>query len=94
MADEPFAEQQIARQVADEGQFGSDGEIGAEAPGFARRFHDQPAIALKIANGRVDLKESDFHDRPASTDYSVKRYFNSTQSATNPSRHVIFLPSL
>jgi hypothetical protein len=24
----------------------------------------------------------------------VKRYFNSTQSATNPSRHVIFLPSL
>ena len=99
--DESWAEQQIARQVADERELRRHGEIGAEPPGLGERVDNQSRVARQIADGRIDLQKRDLHRRnvtraPRGEDtvrpYSVKRYFSNTHRAPNPARHVIFFP--
>ena len=61
MCDEGAAQQQVARQVADERELRRDGQAGALASCFARRVRNQPGIAREIADERIDLQERDFH---------------------------------
>ena len=49
---EGAAQQQIARQVADERELGRHGQIGALTAGFARRVRNQPGIAREVADER------------------------------------------
>ena len=60
--DEAFAEQQVARQVADERQLRRHGQIGAlRAPPPGPPVRDQARVAGEVADGRVDLQQRDLH---------------------------------
>ena len=61
LRDEGAAQQQIARQVADERELWRHGQVGAPAACFARRVRNQPGIAREVADERVDLQQRDFH---------------------------------
>ena len=61
-AHESVAEQQIARQVSDERQFGRHGQVGALRARVAERVEDEPRVAGEIADRRVDLEQRDLHD--------------------------------
>ena len=53
--DEFEAEEQIARQVADQRQLRRDGEIGAGTSRLTDGIGNQPGIAGQVADRRVDL---------------------------------------
>ena len=59
--DEPVAQQEIARQVADQRQLRCDGEVGAEARRLAGRIDDQTAVAVQVPDGGIDLEQRDLH---------------------------------
>ena len=60
-ADEAFAEQEIARQVAGECELRRDGQIGALFFRRERGVCDQPRIAGQISHRGIDLKKRDLH---------------------------------
>ena len=55
------AEQQIARQIADERELRRDRQVGAARRRLADGVGDQPRVAGEVADGRVDLQQRDFH---------------------------------
>ena len=61
LSDETRAEQQIARQVADERELGRDSEVGAGLRRPAQRVEDEPGVAGEVADRRVYLEQRDLH---------------------------------
>ena len=54
-------EDQVLRRVAGEHELGEADEIGAGRPRPLDPVDDQPGVAVKVADGRVDLRERDPH---------------------------------
>ena len=55
--------EEIARRVAGHRQLRKDRQLRALPFGGRGRVQHQPAVALEIADGRVDLSERDLHER-------------------------------
>ena len=55
--------EQILGRIAGEGQLGKDRQLGAAALGRGRALEHEPAVAVEVADGRVDLAERDLHAR-------------------------------
>ena len=60
-AHEAGAEQEIARQIADQRELRRGREVGAGRDAVPERVEDQPRVAGEIADRRVDLQQRDFH---------------------------------
>ena len=60
-ADEARSQQQVFRRVAGDGELGKQDEIGALRPGGLEPLENQPAVAVQIADDRVDLDEGKAH---------------------------------
>jgi hypothetical protein len=60
-ADKVAVEQQIARQIADQRQLGRDRQRRVGLAGDSERVQNKVRVACEIADGRVYLKERDFH---------------------------------
>ena len=65
------AEEQVARQIADERELGRDGQVGAQAAGLAHRVRNHSSIAGEVADERIDLQERDFHSVYARSHFSL-----------------------
>ena len=61
VAHERGLEDQVFRRVAGKHKLGEADEVGAGPPSPLDPVHDQPGIAGKIADSRVDLRERDPH---------------------------------
>ena len=64
-AHEARAEEQVARQVADQRELGRGGQIGVGGRGDLQRLENQSCVAGEIADRGVDLQQRDFHEWPA-----------------------------
>ncbi len=62
-AHEARAKQQVLGRVAGNRELGQEDEVGARAFRFADAVEDPLAVALEVADGRVDLRESQPHRR-------------------------------
>src|SRR6266850_530329 len=59
--DEAVAQQQIARQIANQRQLRRGGEVDAGGRRLSKRLEDQTRIALQIADGGIQLQQRDLH---------------------------------
>ena len=60
-ADERGTEQEVFRRVAGDREFGKDDELGACVARLCDPPNDAVAVAVEVADGRVDLGERDPH---------------------------------
>ena len=54
---------EVARRVAHQRHFGENGEGRALRRSPAGRVQDSGGVAVEVADGRVDLRQRDFHSR-------------------------------
>ena len=60
-ADESGAQEEILRRVARDGELGKNDEVGPRRAGRVDAREDQGAVAVEVADDRIDLGESQLH---------------------------------
>ena len=60
-ADERGAEQQVLRRIARDRELREDDELGARGARLGDPRDDAVAVAVEVADGRVDLGQRDLH---------------------------------
>ena len=60
-ADERGAEQEVLRRIAGDRELREDDELGAGVARLGDPPDDAVAVAVEVADGRVDLGQSDLH---------------------------------
>ena len=60
-ADERGAEQEVLRRIARDRELGEHDELGARVARLGDPPDDAVAVAVEVADGRVDLSQGDLH---------------------------------
>jgi len=60
-ADEARSQQEVLRWVTRHGELGEDDEVGARSARLRDALEDQLAVAVEVADDRVDLREREPH---------------------------------
>ena len=58
---EARAQEEVLRRIAGDGELREEDEVGAARPGLLEPGEDAVAVAVEVADDRVDLGESETH---------------------------------
>ena len=60
-AHEAGPQEEVLGRVAGDGELGEEREVGAGLPRLLEPVEDEGAVAVEVADGRVDLRECEAH---------------------------------
>ena len=88
--DEAGPEQEVLRRIAGDGQLREDDEVGGVALRLGEPLEDQLAVALEIADDRVDLGQCEPHAAQSSClRLSVENYSAAPAELHDPERNAV-----